>query len=495
MKRSRRQRGRTFDVDKMRTADNAGSRPRTIYYPIDESIELTRRDILFQPRMDYCVSSSSTAAKVVFDVEYNSTIPSTPNKIPRPSAQQSQTPGADVDRDDEAANILVLLQNAGYKDDAIDVNNDGDGSRREKGLASSSEQLRGRGGAEEALAISHNSNSVTNAIDRSPPPPDATPTVLSSEMTRLRQELEMMRSERDLAVIELKHRKPKFEQHLLTEQHVELGLHLSNMATKRNNDLELLEIVDATSRGDEVLNNEEVLMLRTENEESKRKLLEASIRITALSAEKITLVTMINDALNEARSTIAAAAAALNCNITNFNDINGTITDNSSNNNNAQTVSFEETGHHLPPIAATRQDERVLPPITTINDHIDPPRPRIGSNDTCPTTKSARFSSSSSCSSHGSGRVSFDRSTSFGNTKLPKFDIFNENFSSSRNNKKKNTKLLSFGHKEDGSGDFQSNGGLVNTQSSTRRKKYSASNTKGNSNSYSLDSFDDNKLY
>jgi len=482
MKRSRRQRGRTLssnDVDKTtttRTADNAGSRPRTIYYPTDESIELTRRDILFQPRMDYRVSSSSSnAAKVVFDVEYNITIPSTPNKIPRPSAHQSQPSGADVDRDDEAANILVLLQNAGHKDDTNDDDNDGDGNVREKGEASSSDKL------------GINSNSVTTAIDRSPPPPDTTPTVISSEMTRLRQELEMMRSKRDLAVTELKHLKTKID---------------DNVTTQRNNDLEQQSTEASTSRGDEMSTKQEVLMLRIENEESKRKWSEASIRIAALSAEKIILVTRINDALDEARSTIALA---LNNDITNCNDdTNIAITD-ETNHNNARTVSFVETGHHLPLIATTRQDERVLPSITTIDDHsIDPPRPRKRSNDS-PTSKSTRFSSSSSCSSHGSGRVSFDRSTRFGNTKLPKFDIFNDNFSSSRNKKKqkmkkKNTELLSFGHKEngtteDGGGDLQSNGGLVYTQSSTRRKKYSTSNAKGNVNSYSLDGFDDDKLY
>ena len=467
MKRSRRQRGRTLssnDVDKTtttRTADNAGSRPRTFYYPTDESIELTRRDILFQPRMDYRVSSSSSsnAAKVVFDVEYNITIPSTPNKIPRPSARQSQPSGADVDRDDEAANILVLLQNAGHKDDTNDDDNDGDGNVREKGEASSSDKL------------GLNSNSVTTAIDRSPPPPpDTTPTVISSEMTRLRQELEMMRSKRDLAVIELKHLKTKID---------------DAVTTQRNNDLEQQSTEASTSRGDEMSTKEEVLMLRIENEESKRKWSEASIRIAALSAEKIILVTRINDALDEARSTIALA---LNNDITNCNDDKNIAITDGTNHNNARTVSFVETG----------QDERVL-------DHsIDPPRPRKRSNDS-PTTKSTRFSSSSSCSSHGSGRVSFDRSTRFGNTKLPKFDIFNDNFSSSRNNKKqkmkkKNTKLLSFGHKEngtteDGGGDLQSNGGLVYTQSSTRRKKYTERYAKGNGNSYSLDSFDDDKLY
>jgi hypothetical protein len=300
-------------------------------------------------------------------------------------------------------------------------------------------------------------------------------------MTRLRQELEMMRSKRDLAVIELKHLKTKID---------------DAVTTQRNNDLEQQSMEASTSRGDEMSTKEEVLMLRIENEESKRKWSEASIRIAALSAEKIILVTRINDALDEARSKIALA---LNNDITNCNDDkNIAITDN-TNHNNAHTVSFVETGHHLPLIATTRQDERVL-------DHsIDPPRPRKRSNDS-PTTKSTRFSSSSSCSSHGSGRVSFDRSTRFGNTKLPKFDIFNDNFSSSSRNKKKqkmkkkNTKLLSFGHKEngtteDGGGDLPSNGGLVYTQSSTRRKKYSTSNAIGNGNSYSLDSFDDDKLY
>ena len=415
--------------------------------------------------MDYCVSSSSSsnAAKVVFDVEYNITTPSTPNKIPRPSARQSQPSGADVDRDDEAANILVLLQNAGHKDDTNDDDNDGDGNVREKGEASSPDEL------------GINSNSVTTAIDRSPPPPDTTPTVISSEMTRLRQELEMMRSKRDLAVIELKHLKTKINDAVTTQQ---------------NNDLEQQSTEASTSRGDEMSTKEEVLMLRIENEESKRKWSEASIRIAALSAEKIILVTRINDALDEARSTIALA---LNNDITNCNDGKNIAITDDTNHNNAHTVSFVETGHHLP-----RQDERVL-------DHsIDPPRPRKRSNDS-PTTKSTRFSSSSSCSSHGSGRVSFDRSTRFGNTKLPKFDIFNDNFSSSRNNKKqkmkkKNTKLLSFGHKEngtteDGGGDLQSNGGLVYTQSSTRRKKYSTSNAKGNGNSYLLDNFDDDQLY
>jgi hypothetical protein len=284
-----------------------------------------------------------------------------------------------------------------------------------------------------------------------------------------------MRSKRDLAVIELKHLKTKINDAVTTQQ---------------NNDLEQQSTEASTSRGDEMSTKEEVLMLRIENEESKRKWSEASIRIAALSAEKIILVTRINDALDEARSTIALA---LNNDITNCNDGKNIAITDDTNHNNAHTVSFVETGHHLP-----RQDERVL-------DHsIDPPRPRKRSNDS-PTTKSTRFSSSSSCSSHGSGRVSFDRSTRFGNTKLPKFDIFNDNFSSSRNNKKqkmkkKNTKLLSFGHKEngtteDGGGDLQSNGGLVYTQSSTRRKKYSTSNAKGNGNSYLLDNFDDDQLY
>lgn len=70
--------------------------------------------------------------------------------------------------------------------------------------------------------------------------------------------------------------------------------------------------MDATSREDKVSSIEEVLMLRMGNEESKRKLLESSIRITALSAEKITLFTSNYDALDEARSTIAATAALNN---------------------------------------------------------------------------------------------------------------------------------------------------------------------------------------
>lgn len=451
---------------------NTRSHPRTTYYPTEESIELTRRDILFQPIVDSSVSSSLNAAKVVFDVEYNSSIPSTPNKILRQSAHQSQPSGADVDRDDEAANILVLLQNAGHKDDAND--DDGDGSGRNKRVASFSDQL------------GIISNSITTAIVDQSPPLDTWSTAISTEMARLWQELEMMRSEHDLAFVELKRLKAKFD---------------AAVTTQRHNDLEQQNMEASTSRGDEMSTKEEVLILRIENEESKRKWSEASIRIAALSAKKIILVTRINDALDEARSTIASA---LNNDITNFNDINGMITDNSTN-NSARTVSFEETGHHLPLIATTRQDERVLPSITTINDHIDSPQSRKRSNDTRPTTKSARFSSSLSCSSHGSGRVSFDCSTSFGNTNLPKFNIFNDSFSS-RNNKKqkmkqKNTKLLPLGHKENGTtedngngGDLPSNG-LVYTQSSTRRKKYLASNAKGNSNSYSLDSFDDDKLY
>jgi hypothetical protein len=450
--------------------NDVGSRPRTIYYPIDESIELTRREILFQPKMDFSVLlPSSNAAKVVFDVEYNSSIPSSMSPRP-PSAQQSQPGSVDVDRDDEAANILVLLQNAGHKDDANDDDDDNnsDGNVREEGEASSSDKL------------GINSNSVSTAIDRSPPPPpDTMPTGISSEMTRLRQELEMLRSERDHAVIELKHLKTQFDDAVV--------------ATERNNDLKRLESMEATSRGDRVSNNDEVLMLRMENEESKRKLLEASTRIATLSAEKITLVTRINDALGEARSTITAA---LNCSITHCDDDKiGTIND--YTNNNKAT--------HQPHLDTTRHDESVMTSITTINDHTDPPQPRKRSNDSRPT-KGIRFSSSSSCSSHGSGRVSFDRSTSFGNTKLPKFDIFNENFSNRKNNKKqkmkkKNTKLLSFGHNEtdtteDGSGYSPSNDGLVSTQSSTRRKKYSTSNaSKGNSNLYSLDSFADDKLY
>jgi hypothetical protein len=399
-----------------------------------------------------------------------------------PSAQQSQPGSVDVDRDDEAANILVLLQNAGHKDDANDDDdNDSDVNVREKGEASSSDKL----------VI--NSNSITTAIDRSPPPPDSMPTVISSEMTRLRQELEMLRSERDHAVIELKHLKTKFDDDAVdTERNNDLD---------NGNDLERLESMEATSRGDEVSNNDDVLMLRMENEESKRKLLEASTRIAALSSEKITLVTRINDALDEARSTITAA---LNCSITHCDDDkNGTITDDTNNNNNnARAVSFEET--HQPHTDTTRHDESVMTSITTINDHIGPPQPRKRSNDSHPT-KGIRFSSSSSCSSHGSGRVSFDRSTSFGNTKLPKFDIFNENFNNRINKKqkmkKKNTKLLPSGRKEcdtteDGSGYSPSNDGLVSTESSTRRKKYSTSNaSKGNSNSYSLDSFADDKLY
>jgi hypothetical protein len=416
---------------------------------------------------------SSNAAKVVFDVEYNSSIPSSMSPRP-PSAQQSQPGSVDVDRDDEAANILVLLQNAGHNDDANDDDDDNnsDGNVRERGEASSSDKL------------GINSNSVTTAIDRSPPPPpDTMPTVISSEMTRLRQELEMLQSERDHAVMELKHLKTRFDDAVV--------------ATERNNDLERIESMEATSRGD--ANNDDVLILRMENEESKRKLLEASTRIAALSAEKITLVTRINDALGEARSTITAA---LNCSITHCDDDKiGTMNDDTNNNNNAHAVSFEET--HQPHLDTTRHDESVMTSITTINDHIDPPQPRKRSNDSLPT-KAIRFSSSSSCLSHGSGRVSFDRSTSFGNTKLPKFDIFNEN---NRNNnkkqkmKKKNTKLLSFGHNEtdtteDGSGYSPSNGDLVYTQSSTRRKKYSTSNaSKGNSNLYSLDSFADDKLY
>jgi len=196
-----------------------------------------------------------------------------------------------------------------------------------------------------------------------------------------------------------------------------------------------------------------VARLRAEIGSSNRRLSEAAARIASLSEEKVDLVTRIayalghhdvaetlrakDDALDEARSTIAALRAGIG----DFDDSSSSSSEaaeffsTAGNNNNARKVSLEGAGSLLPVIATTSGEKKV-PSFTTdgtsTNEVSMSPRSRREPNNIRP--KSAmikpRDSSSSSSigsgrSSIGSGRVSFDRGTSFDRcAKLPKFDLF-----------------------------------------------------------------------
>lgn len=460
-------------------------------------------------------SLNNDVAKVVVEGE-DTTLPLSKRigiPAPQPPPAIDNDDGEDT-RDDEAVNTLVSLHrmyrltvNDDHANDNIvgrdlDVTEEGDGNVNR--LAPSNSL---RGGTEDVLerqyAIARSTTTSAN--------PNKSSGDESSEVMRLQQELENMRSERDLAVIELTHFKAGFD----------------GVATDRNDDHERTSEIAAsmepsTLRG-EVL-DVEFLAMRADMKASERKLLEALTRIAVMSAEKIALVSRIasaleddmasvlrtkDDALNEAESAIASLKASIN----NFNDpTSSVVAIDSFAGNNARKVSLDEVGN-LPLIAATKGNERVTNGAMTNDMSIS--RSGRESNNSCP--KSAmiqpRFSSTSSCSSIGSGRVSFDRSTSFG--KLPKFDLFKENFGNhkmtlkQKSGKRKRSVKLSFGG--DGNvysdGDSPSNSSLC-TQTSgggsscdgsegrTRTKQnYSSVSGKCNGKSYSLDNFDDVKLY
>ena len=272
-----------------------------------------------------------------------------------------------------------------------------------------------------------------------------------------------------------------------------------------------------------------VARLRAEIESSNRRLSEAAARIASLSEEKVDLVTRIacalghhdvaetlrakDDALDEARSTIAALRAGIG----DFDDSSSSseaaeFCSTAGNNNNARKVSLEGAGSLLPVIATTSGEKKV-PSFTTdgtsTNEVSMSPRSRREPNSIRP--KSAmikpRDSSSSSSigsgrSSIGSGRVSFVRGTSF--AKLPKFDLFaspahgKENFGRRR---KRQVSKSSFGGGADADANADADGGSSpSTQTAEgssceggvggrrRKKHYSGGNGGGNGKSKSFSS-------
>ena len=276
-----------------------------------------------------------------------------------------------------------------------------------------------------------------------------------------------------------------------------------------------------------------VARLRAEIESSHRRLSEAAARIASLSEEKVDLVTRIacalghhdvaetlrakDDALDEARSTIAALRAGIG----DFDDSSSSSSEaaeffsTAGNNNNARKVSLEGAGSLLPVIATTSGEKKV-PSFTTdgtsTNEVSMSPRSRREPNSIRP--KSAmikpRDSSSSSSigsgrSSIGSGRVSFDRGTSFDRcAKLPKFDLFTspahgkENFGRRR---KRQVAKSSFGGGADADANADADGGSSpSTQTAEgssceggvggrrRKKHYSGGSCGGNGKSKSFSS-------
>ena len=324
------------------------------------------------------------------------------------------------------------------------------------------------------------------------------------EVTWLRREFETMRSERDLAIIELAHletrydavikerndllarkRRTEEEEGLLRgaasgessglrglgwgearatmmseedravrageEEDPEPGSAEAEAAVAggcRGGSSDAIPAAEAES-GDAML---VVARLRAEIESSNRRLSEAAARIASLSEEKVDLVTRIacalghhdvaetlrakDDALDEARSTIAALRAGIG----DFDDSSSSseaaeFCSTAGNNNNARKVSLEWAGSLLPVIATTSGEKKV-PSFTTdgtsTNEVSMSPRSRREPNNIRhksamikPRDSSSSSSIGSGRSSIGSGRVSFDRGTSFDRcAKLPKFDLF-----------------------------------------------------------------------
>lgn len=170
--------------------------------------------------------------------------------------------------------------------------------------------------------------------------------------------------------------------------------------------------------------------LQAEIESLKLQLSDAVARIESLSAEKVALVTRIasaleydiaeifsskDDPLKVAQSTIAVLEARIDgCD----DSSSSTAAIGSTTINIPRNVSLEERGH-LPIITTMSGEESVQSNEVSIS-----PRRR---DTNILRTKSAMIKSrnSSSSSSIGIGRVSFDRDTSFDrSSRLPKFDLF-----------------------------------------------------------------------